>query len=246
MPPTNDHLINFLTKIERSFEGTAGKTDNQEITYNFPLNNLECIYIFDFLKNKIVFHQGFDKVFGFKEKQFNLEFIFDKYHPEDKPYIQSIVKSVISQLMKITIPEFSNVLNLSYRFKTSTGKYANILSNTTIFKTDDYDKVQQVMIKYTDISFTSESDAVEWMVDETYLEESLINKQVYGDTMIFTDRELEVIRKIFDGASNNEISCDLHISKHTVATHRKNILLKSNCHDVNQLKDYCKRNGIKY
>ena len=246
MPPNTDSLLTFLREVENSFEKKEVSNDEGERIHRFPLNNMECVYLFDFTLNKIIFHQGFDKVFGYKVKDLTLAYIIDKYHPADKPYIQSIVKSVVSQLMKITVPEFSNVLNMSYRYKKADGQYANILSNTIIYKTDHKDKVKQVLIKYTDISFMTDSGAVEWKIDGTYLDEKIVNEQVYGDKMIFTERELQVIEKIFKGLLNEEISSDLHISKHTVATHRKNIFLKSNCNDIKQLKVFCKKNGIRY
>ncbi|WKK66312.1 response regulator transcription factor [Lutimonas zeaxanthinifaciens] len=244
MPPNSEDLMSYLIEVKNSYSEKDQTLPDFESFDKLPLNDLECMYTFDFSANKIRYHQGFDTVFGHHPEALDMSFIFEHYHPEDKPYIQSIVKSVVHQLMAITIPEYSNVLNMSYRFKKADNTYANILSNTIIYKTDDRDKVQQVLIKYTDISFTSESDAVEWSVDETYMKEEQIKERVYGHHMIFTEREKEVIRLIFEGASNNDISIDLHISKHTVATHRKNILLKSNCHDTNQLKEFCKKKGI--
>ena len=41
-----------------------------------------------------------------------------------------------------------------------------------------------------------------------------------------TDREKEIIRHIIDQKSNFEIAEELNISKRTVETHRKNIMLK--------------------
>ena len=41
-----------------------------------------------------------------------------------------------------------------------------------------------------------------------------------------TDREKEIIKLILDQKSNGEIALDLDISKRTVETHRKNIMLK--------------------
>ena len=41
-----------------------------------------------------------------------------------------------------------------------------------------------------------------------------------------TDREKEIIKHILDQKSNLEISEELEISKRTVETHRKNIMLK--------------------
>ena len=240
-------LLKYLEEIEATFDKKERSESDANAFLKLPLNSLECVYIFDFSQNKILLHKGFDHLFGYDSKDFGMDFIFDKYHPEDALLIQTIVKATIKQLMQITVPEYLNVLNMSYRFRKSNGEYANIMSNTIVIKTNDHDQMEQVLIKYTDISFTSESEAVEWMADATYLDEEIIKKEVYGeDKMIFTNRELEVIKHIFDGDSNDEISTKLYISKHTVTTHRKNILLKSGCHDTNQLKDYCLRKGIKY
>ncbi|MFD0976371.1 response regulator transcription factor [Salinimicrobium gaetbulicola] len=50
-----------------------------------------------------------------------------------------------------------------------------------------------------------------------------------------TEREMEVIQKIAEGFSTNEIAAQLHISVHTLRTHRKNILKKSHCKNINEL-----------
>src|SRR5690606_28794608 len=42
----------------------------------------------------------------------------------------------------------------------------------------------------------------------------------------FTKRENEVLIYLLNGHSSSEISKQLHISKHTVDTHRKNLLAK--------------------
>lgn len=240
----------FLEQIEKSLVN-RGDTNldpdgyQDEMMGQIPLNALECFYLFDFKKNKVLFHKGFDSVFGYKIEKMEMDFIFDKYHPEDAPFIKSIVKGSVIQLMQITIPEYANIINMSYRFKKYDGTYANILSNTVVHKTDDQDRVLSVLIKYTDISFTNESDAVEWNVNTTYLDLEKIKLQVYGDDNTnFTSREIQIIQELFNGRTNREIAINLGISKHTVATHRKNILFKSACSNVQELKIFCKKNGI--
>lgn len=236
----------FLKEIEGKLSNRKGNDLDLESVQKIPLNDLECLYLFDFTKNKILYHSGFDSVFGYSDEQFDMGFIFDKYHPEDAPLIKNIVKELIDQLVQITIPEFSNILNMSYRFRRSDGTYARVMSNTIVYQTDDSDRILSVLIKYIDISFTHESDAVEWKVDTTYLNVDKMARNIYGEgMMIFTPRELEVIERIFEGDSNHDIAAKLHISRHTVATHRKNILFKSNCSDSQQLQLYCKKNGIK-
>lgn len=236
----------FLEKIKSSYgHKNADINMRMDSIDNFQLNDLECIYLFDFSKNKIFYHKGFEKVFGYKQKILDLDFVFDKYHPEDALFVKAIVKATVAQLMKITIPEFSNVLSMSYRFRNLDGSYKNILSSTIVHQTDDKDRILSVLIKYTDISFTTESDAVEWMVESSYIDEDAIKQQVYGEAnLVFTNREIEVIGRMFKGETNDEIAKNLYISRHTVATHRKNILLKSACADIKALKSFCKKKGI--
>jgi len=239
-------MKSFFKEIEGKVKNRKGNGLDLASLETIPLNNLECYYLFDFTKNSILYHKGFDTAFGYKEKQFDMGFIFDKYHEEDAPLIKNIVRELVIQLVDITIPEFSNILNISYRFKRSNGSYARVMSNTMVYQTDESDRILSVLIKYTDISFMHESDAVEWKVDSTYMDVDRIQYGVYGEGMtIFTSRELEIIARVFGGESNHQIAVKLDISRHTVATHRKNILFKSNCSDSRQLQLFCKRNGIK-
>ena len=57
----------------------------------------------------------------------------------------------------------------------------------------------------------------------------------------FTEREIEVIKEIHKGGSNHDIANRLFISRHTVATHRKNIFRKCNCNNILDLLVYCKK-----
>lgn len=48
------------------------------------------------------------------------------------------------------------------------------------------------------------------------------------DPTLLTNREMEIIQLVVDGLKTNEIAEKLHLSVHTVNTHRKNILQKLN------------------
>ena len=52
---------------------------------------------------------------------------------------------------------------------------------------------------------------------------------------IFTAREKEILRYIVEGKASHEIANNLFISIHTVNTHRKNILEKSNTKSATEL-----------
>jgi two-component system response regulator NreC len=59
-----------------------------------------------------------------------------------------------------------------------------------------------------------------------------------------TERELEVLAHVADGATNPEIGETLGISPKTVARHRENIMQKLNLHSRTELVKYAIRKGI--
>ncbi len=59
-----------------------------------------------------------------------------------------------------------------------------------------------------------------------------------------TSREQEVLEKLAQGMTNEEIADELVISKHTVARHRENIMHKLNLHNRSELVKYAIRKGI--
>ena len=59
-----------------------------------------------------------------------------------------------------------------------------------------------------------------------------------------TERELQVLRYLAEGVSNDEIAEALVISKKTVARHRENIMQKLSLHSRSELVRYAIRKGI--
>jgi two-component system NarL family response regulator len=57
-------------------------------------------------------------------------------------------------------------------------------------------------------------------------------------------REREVLQLIAEGRSSPEIAARLHISLHTVETHRRNVMQKLDLHSVADLTRYAIREGI--
>lgn len=57
-------------------------------------------------------------------------------------------------------------------------------------------------------------------------------------------REIEVLKRICSGSSSKEIAETLFISKHTVETHRKNLLKKLKLKNLASLVLFCKETGL--
>lgn len=74
---------------------------------------------------------------------------------------------------------------------------------------------------------------------------SLLEKEKAEKAVIdFTPRELEILTQISWGKSTGEISDELNLSKHTVLTHRKNMLAKTECNSITELLAYALRTGL--
>ena len=69
------------------------------------------------------------------------------------------------------------------------------------------------------------------------------SKQGEEDDNILTARELDVLKLLIKGYSNKEISSKLHISTHTVISHRKNITQKLNIRSTAGLTVYAILHG---
>lgn len=55
---------------------------------------------------------------------------------------------------------------------------------------------------------------------------------------LLSEREIEVIKLMSKGLTNAEIAIQLFLSKHTISTHRKNILKKLQLHNVSEVTRY--------
>ena len=65
-----------------------------------------------------------------------------------------------------------------------------------------------------------------------------------GEATTLTSREIEVLRELVDGASNQEIARRLVISENTVKNHVRNVLVKLHLHSRRQAADYARRHGL--
>lgn len=69
-------------------------------------------------------------------------------------------------------------------------------------------------------------------------------KEVLNELKAFTEREIEILKLVLKEKTSHEIAEELFISKQTVDTHRKNILHKSNEHNLIGLVKFGLRNGL--
>ena len=235
-------LDEFMKEVSKSYSLIS--IDNNYILRN-AINSRECVYIIDFSKNKITYRNGFKKLLGYDNEDITLDFLASKIHEEDKEMVNKIRIATATFGLKNPIKECDYMLSLIYRVKRNDDTYAKILNQTTIYETDENGRLISILNRLSDISFISNPINVQWNVEGNDIDTKTFKKEVFREYQsFFSTRELEVINKIANGFTNKIIAEKLNISEHTVATHRKRILKKSNCHNSKELILFCSKIGI--
>jgi DNA-binding CsgD family transcriptional regulator len=209
----------------------------------FSFKNLQFEYVDKNVKN----------VLGIESKDFNLEFFFKSVHPEDleKMHLKEDTSKIFlyEKLTPDEIPFYKVVYLL--RLKDLAGNYKTILHQSRAINVSDDGKIQQVLAVHSDvtfldipfnhkISFISQNKPNYYAIekDGKYIFEEKSNKKM------FTKREVEIINKISEGKTYNEIADLLFLSPNTINFHKKKILKKSNCSNTAQLIAKCIRDGV--
>ncbi|HEX2684330.1 MAG TPA: response regulator transcription factor [Ferruginibacter sp.] len=78
---------------------------------------------------------------------------------------------------------------------------------------------------------------------EEIIMQSVVEKK-NTETIILTDREIEIVKLLGAAYTNEKIAAELHISYRTVETHRKNIMQKTKSHNLAGLLKHAYSQGL--
>jgi DNA-binding NarL/FixJ family response regulator len=78
------------------------------------------------------------------------------------------------------------------------------------------------------------------------IREILQNQEGASGKVEFTSKEMQVLALIAKGYGIEKIAEALHLSRHTVITHRRNMLKKTSCHSVTELLAFAVERGLVY
>ncbi|WP_336716416.1 response regulator transcription factor [Chryseobacterium mucoviscidosis] len=187
-------------------------------------------------------HPDILKIHGLKEYPQNLKDVIDLVHPDDIEFITKAEQKVVEILMKIG-KEHQLFLKSSYcfRMKTASGNY-ELFHHQAVLTWEDEDKnlVQSINI-HTNIHHITKQNPHTVLITgighrSDFIQIKIENSSSKKDQEInLTKRETEILSLIAKGYSGPEISKILILSEHTVRTHRKNILAKTNSRNSKEL-----------
>lgn len=191
---------------------------------------------------------------GKKPKEVNMELLLSLALPEEIEQIhkkeQVISDFFLNYLNAVEMLNYKIVY--TYKMQDFKGKERVMLHQATVLSLNEEGRFVHVFSIHSDIShlvsnstrdlsfINIENGKSFYNIDTSQgkFQENQFSKKKKLQELL-SKRELEIIKELALGKSADEISTQLNISPHTVRTHKKNILRKTNCRNSTQLVSIC-------
>ena len=208
-------------------------------------NKNECLFVWDVRLGEILFAKGIENLLGYKDNEMTLNGFANLFHEKDRDLVFKIGQTAVRYSIAYPDSNSDHNLYISHRIKTFNDDFIKILAHSKPYEFDKKGYITKFLVIFSNISFVDTSDVVQYKFMAKGLDSISFHNTVFENNQtIFTSREIEIIQEMNHGHSNSTIAEVLKISIHTVATHRKKIMKKSNCHSSEELLLFCKKNGI--
>lgn len=239
-------LMDFAQTISHQLLNKKTEQKRLHQLENFPLiPGKQAIYLMDWKQNKVTYQRNIELLLGYSPKEFNNNIIHTRIHPEDIAIVSRVIKGIVNHYINYNCTGIKTYLTITYRLLKKNGKAIKVLRQSGAYEIFENGSLISNWSLITDIGFISNNNQVEWDVNTSEVDRQKFKDRVYLEFKdFFTARELLIIHGIKKGMKSIEIADNLHISKSTVDTHRRNILRKCNCSDKEQLLNFCICNGI--
>jgi DNA-binding CsgD family transcriptional regulator len=208
--------------------------------------NNQYLSVFDMLRMKTLFvSQGSIKMLGVSPEDLTAYHLKEATHPDD---LERQELGLI-QLFKIAHELFvakkgEMFLSSNFRMRMPNGNYTNQLVQCYFYYSPDPNNTVYLLDIKTDISWSKKiKHGFHYYLGNDlsyfrYPDEELLMK---GN--IFSKREFEIIKLVHEGFDSEQIAEKLFLSKHTVNTHRKNILEKTGKTHISDLIYFLQERG---
>lgn len=245
MKEDNIQKYSFLVKQIWS-QNTDNPLNSYKKSFNFlKLKTLiDTISISDYFSYIVNLHTGvfeyispsIKDILGYNVDEFNLELYIKLIHPDDLPHLIEIQKNV----SEFTINnDLDNRMQYKYcydyRIKDINGKYHQFYIQHFYPELSKNYNPQHAFSLLTDISHIKIGGIPKLNIFK--LGDGLVKilNDKKDNKIQLTNKENEIFQYLIKGFTSQDISEALGISKHTVNTHRRNILKRNNCYNTSEL-----------
>jgi len=192
------------------------KEKQKKESYYFILNS-ETSEI-DYVSNDIA------EILGYSKEEFNIEKLFSIIHPDDLSYCRDCEYDGMQISNDLQYNEhFRYSFHYSYRIKAKNDTYITIKQQYRAIDVDEQGHLLQTIVIHERIE-----DYKTRPLDDFKIIDSLKGRPINLPSKFkLSKRELQILELVYKGYKSEQISEMLYLSKHTISTHRKNILQKT-------------------
>jgi len=223
---------------------------------NFYSNSPSVAFIYNHKSTSYdYFSPNIKKVMGYENKKFQdggLKFSMSLVHPD---HVKIYNRQVLPMMFKYySIYAFKGkvkdlVFTYTFKIKREDGEYIWALHYMNSIKVNKWGIPVLTLVNITDITSLKKDDNIDFSV--SVKEEDAITKTILSRVYAtknnmpnFSDREIEILSLMAQGRRSKEIAEELCISKHTVSTHRKNMMEKASVKNSYELIHLARTKGL--
>jgi DNA-binding CsgD family transcriptional regulator len=201
-------------------------------SFYFILNHQN--FAFEFVSKEV------EKVLGYHPYEFNIPFMIEKIHPDDRPWFLEFGDRTIDFFTHLPIEKLMKYkVRYDIRLKKVNGEYARLLYQGILLEHDRQGRFLRTLNVHSDITYLKHDGipvlSFIGMEGEPSYHNVALNNIYIESKEELTRREKQVLELLIKGKPSKEISNILKISKQTVDTHRKNMLHKKNLSNTGEL-----------
>lgn len=236
-------FLNYTDQL-KACQCSCGKNDFSLLD-SFMLMPRQAFYIFDWRTNTIPYQRGISELLGYQAHEFTTSTLGDYVHPDDADRYLHLVR-ISNEWARTTRPEpFESGAMLDYRVRHKNGHYLKVIRESTIYEYCRNHAPRSSMNMLTNLTGIKHENSVNLTITniktgEVYLE----NRDAFPSGFMLSEREMEILLRLKKGMNSTAIGEELFISRHTVDTHRRNMLAKTGCRNVMEMVQLASRMGI--
>jgi len=210
------------------------------------------ILLYDTSVNRFLFMSDKAKILGnYNPEDFTSEtgvdFFFSNIHAEQRSAALLVQLRILSYGMDNFSVCLNNcVANMTFLYKRKTGGYFQFLQKAMVVETDPSGYPLLYLHYGFDISHLVRPSVglIINAPDETVIWAYNTHKKSLERVNLLSAQEKKILGLLAQGKHSKEIGDMLFISSHTIDTHRRNLLKKTNCIDSTALITFAKMTGL--
>jgi DNA-binding CsgD family transcriptional regulator len=206
----------------------------------------QFIYVFDFPRGEVNYvSPGIQKTFGYEPGEVNLQFLYEKIHPDDRgKVIEATIDAMQGAIDNGMTQPGRLKFSLNYRFRKKDGSYLQVLRHQTVQQSDEQGNILRTTGIIVELGHFPEVIGVTGKMVDNESGRVIYTRSYAARNSLFSTREKEIILLLANGKKTDEIAAELFISPNTVSTHRKNMLKKHAVKNTAELILFSKKQGI--